>query len=148
MLKATATPLVSADSRGQGSGLLQIKAAMSADVPSGATQLWLPAAGIGSLETARGSNHLTDSTGAVLSGEQDIFGAPFNAAALAGCAAGAACWTGGSWNSRTWAGAAWAGSSWAAGTWDSRTWAGGDWASRTWASRTWASRTWAGDSWN
>ena len=147
VLRATATPLAGADSRGQGRGLLQIKAATSAGVPSNATQSWLPSTGTGSLETARGSNHLTDTTGAVLTSEQDIFGAPFNAAAMAGCAATASCWTGGSWNSRTWAGAAWAGSSWATGTWTSRTWAGGDWASRTWASRTWASRTWAGDLW-
>ncbi len=146
VLTATAVRLPGADAQAQGAGLLNINAAVHA-TPALTQQAFVPATGAGSLEAARGSNHLTDTTGAVLTGEQDIFGAPFNAAGMASCAAGAVCWTGGNWNSRTWAGAAWAGSSWAAGAWDSRSWAGADWASRTWASRTWASRSWAGDSW-
>ena len=130
-------------------------------------QPFAPATGTGSLDASRGSEGLV-LDGLELTGEQDIFGMPFDAAAHASRATAGTAWTGGSWNGsawtgsawsgttwgsvgwtgRTWAGDLWSGRTWATGTWDGRTWAGTDWSGRTWAGRTWAGRTWADASWS
>ena len=52
--------------------------------------------GLGSLEASRGDSHLADpDNGAVLSGEQDISGAPWDARRWSTASAGGVAWTGG-----------------------------------------------------
>ena len=76
----------------------------------------LKAKGTGSLEDSRGSDHLTRD-GVILQGEQDIFGAKFDAKSMAALEARLASWSGGVWNGNTWSGNTWSGNTWSGNTW-------------------------------
>ena len=121
--------------------------------------------GLGTLELARGSSHVS-LDGVALTGEKDIFGKPWVPAVWAPLALLGTSWTAdGSWNGsaftgstwsttsstdwagRTWAGTTWTGRTWAGLTWTGRTWAAGSWDGRTWADNAWSGRTWAGRTW-
>ena len=67
------------------------------------------ATGRGSLEGARGTEHVTDATGTILSGEIDVTGAPWD-----GRAWRAMSWTGRSWRGDGWNGRSWRGTGWLA----------------------------------
>ncbi len=146
ILRATAKKLTQTDQQGQGNGLTQLSAAMTVKASS-TPQSFPQSTGTGTLEGSRGSAHLVDTNGIVLSGEQDLMGQPFNSAAMASAESAGTAWTGGVWNGRTWAGSGWSGRTWAAATWTGSDWAGRTWAGRTWASGTWDGRTWANGSW-
>jgi serine protease AprX len=103
--------------------------------------------GIGSIELSRGTQHLVDG-GVALTGEQDIFGQPFDARAMAGLEAAQASWSGGDWNGSTWSGSGWDSHTWSSHTWSSHTWSGVDWSSHTWSGNTWFSSTWSGGDWS
>jgi len=116
------------------------------------TQAYPNASGTGTLEAARGSDRLTDN-GVVLAGEVDIFGVPFNSAAMATLEAAAKSWKGGTWNGTAWTGSAWvdsgwAGRSWSTATWTGRSWSGDAWAGRSWSDNSWDGRSWSGRSWS
>ena len=68
---------------GQGAGEIHLATlALATEPPCEHAQTFTIGDGTGSLELARGSDHLTRD-GVVLSGEQDIFGKPFDSAAMA-----------------------------------------------------------------
>ena len=117
---------------------------LRARTPRKATQT-LHAEGTGSLEAARGSDHLTRD-GIVLQGEQDIFGAPFDSRSMARLEARATSWSAGTWNGNTWTGNTWTGNTWAGNTWTGNTWAGNTWTGNTWTGNTWTGNTWTGTS--
>jgi serine protease AprX len=177
LLARSATPIPLGTVTNTGAGLVDVRAAEllapAAAVlgRSGGTLaagvdalkgLAAPAAGAGSLESARGGFHVAG-RGVSLSGEQDIFGAAWAAASWAQKTAAGSTWTGGTWNGNpwtgtgwtasgdwsatTWTGKPWFGASWSSGGWASRTWAAGGWDSRTWGGDTWDSRTWGDDAW-
>ena len=125
----------------------------------GTKQAFTPAAGLGSLDAARGSYHLVDDdSGAVLEGEIDITGAAWDpqtwtAASLDGRTWSGDTWLGRTWSGRTWSGRTWSGRTWSGDaysgrTWTGRTWSGGEWSGRTWSGRTWSGRTWSGRTWS
>jgi serine protease AprX len=91
-----------------------------------AAQAFPPATGLGSLEAARGSEHLTDGT-SVLTGEVDV--------------------TGAAWDGRTWRDASWSGRTWRGDGWKGRTWRADGWNGRTWRAAGWNGRTWRGSGW-
>jgi serine protease AprX len=130
-----------ADSQAQGGGEINLSV-LATKSPQAYTQNFTAATGAGTVEAARGTDHIADG-GIVLSGEQDIFGAPTSATALAASEAAGTSWNGGSWNGRTWTGSTWTGS-----TWTGRTWTGSDWAGRTWSGHTWSGSTWSGATWS
>jgi serine protease AprX len=105
--------------------------------PTGAT-------GLGTLEGARGSAHVTNGS-VVLTGEQDIFGKAWDPTAWT-TAAGHT-WTGGSWNGSTWTGSTWTGSTWTGSTWTGTDWAGSTWTGSTWTGSTWTGHTWTDSGW-
>jgi serine protease AprX len=108
-----------------GSGELQLGPILSASLP--AYEQVLPwSTGTGTLEGARGTDHLTRD-GVVLSGEQDIFGAPFDSAAMAALEAAGNSWSGGTWNGNSWSGDSWSGNSWSGIRWSGNSWSSGDW---------------------
>jgi serine protease AprX len=144
-LRGSTYLLPKVDPDDQGAGEIRL-APMLTKTPTAYTQTFTPATGTGTLEAARGTEHLS-MDGVVLSGEKDIFGQPFNSAAMATAEAAGSSWAGGTWNGKTWAGSSWAGSSWAGSSWAGSSWAGSSWAGKTWASRTWAGSSWAGSSW-
>ena len=156
LLMESARVLPEEPSSTQGRGVIDIAGALSTRAPS-VVQEHTPATGLGSLEQARGSLHLTDEDGVVLQGEIDIFGAPWTPSTWAPAAAEGTAWSGGIWNGSVWtgdgwtatpwAGKAWAGKAWAQGTWAGKAWAGKGWAGKGWAGKGWAGGPWAGKGW-
>ena len=110
-------------------------------------QRFAAATGTGSLEQARGQDHLT-LNGVTLTGEQDIFGHPVNTAALAAGEASASSWSGGVWNGDVWTGSTWSGSSWSGSTWSGSSWSGSSWSGSSWSGSSWSGSSWSGSSWS
>ena len=142
---------ISGKSQAIGGGELQLSAAAVAKLPT-AAQLWIPSTGVGSLELARGQDHLS-MDGVVLDGERDIMGSTFDATAMSLLEAQAKSWSGGDWNAKTWSGDAWSGDAWSAKSWSGDSWSGQSWtsclfSSNSWEAKTWSAKTWSGDSWS
>jgi serine protease AprX len=125
----------------QGAGELNLSAALGRR-PGNGRQPWVPGNGTGSLEGSRGDVHVT-LDGITLTGEQDIFGAPFDSAAIAADEAAADSWSGGVWN-----GNLWTGNSWRAGSWPTRAWTGNSWSGNSWSGNSWSGNSWSGNSWS
>ena len=145
---SNAGKLASFDSEAQGAGQIRL-GAMLAKVPqwSYTGQKFAAAAGTGSLERSRGQDHLTRD-GVVLTGEQDIFGQPFDAAAIAGAAAAGSSWSGGNWNGNEWTGSSWSGSSWSGSSWSASSWSGSSWSGSSWSGSSWSGSSWSSSSWS
>ena len=129
-----------------GAGMASGKAADKGN-PGLAIQKFVSATGTGSLEAARGTDHLSDG-GIVLEGEIDIFGMPFVAPVWAGGTWSDTTWTGGMWNGSTWSGSTWSGGTWSGSTWSGSTWSGSTWSGSTWSGSTWSGGTWSGGTWS
>jgi serine protease AprX len=150
VLTRSASPLPRADRDARGAGELDVLAASLRPTPRGEQQDWPVSTGTGSLEAARGGEHVADGD-VELTGEQDVLG-PWDAQAWARASSEHRSWVGGRWNGRLWTGdcacdAGWAGPAWSVVPWEGRSWAGRSWAGRSWAGRSWAGRSWAGRSW-
>ena len=130
-----------------GKGELSLTDLATADPPAWAFQWFSSATGTGTLEGARGSDHLT-ANGVMLVGEQDIFGKPFDSDAMADLEAAGSSWSGGVWNGSTWSGSTWSGSTWSGSSWSGSSWSGSSWSSSTWSSSTWSGSSWSGSSWS
>jgi hypothetical protein len=146
LLMATAQPLPAADPRGQGSGLLSLRTALrTPTTPS--VQTWQRATGTGSLELARGGNHLV-MDGVPLEGERDIFGAPFDSAVMAAATLTQTTWSGGVWNGSAWTGDGWSGNEWSANEWSGASWAGSEWSANEWSASEWSGSEWSASEWS
>jgi serine protease AprX len=155
LLRKTTTRMSAADPKAQGQGLIQVDQANKTS-PSTTPQGWTRSTGTGTLDGSRGSLRLV-LNGVTLSGERDINGLPFDAAAMAAAEAAGAAWTGGVWNGATlsgatwsgqsWTGATWSGQSWTAGTWTGATWSGQSWTGSSWTGATWTGKSWTGAAW-
>ena len=150
LLTSTADPISGVDPRLQGAGLIDVKEAIEA---SGLRRRWVqthaPSTGLGSLELARGGEHVADpDTGEELTGEVDIFGDTWDGRTWSQDAWEGRTWSGGDWRGRTWSGRTWSGTSWAGRTWSSEAWAGTNWSGRTWSGRTWSGNVWDGRTWS
>jgi serine protease AprX len=145
-LTSSADPLPQASTQARGAGLLDVYAATYAPVGS-SSQTWSKSTGLGTLEGARGSAHIGD-TGTDLTGEQDIFGDPWNAAAWSAASAAHAAWDGGNWNGHTWSGSCWCASSWSGTSWQGHSWSGDTWAGSAWTGHSWSGESWYGHSWS
>jgi serine protease AprX len=180
LLVRTAQHLPVADARAQGSGILDLERARITQTPPKAqsTQNWPKATGLGSLDAARGSHHLSIQ-GAELRGEVDVTGQQWVPATWAPAAAAGLNWTGGSytasgfvpgayrgvnwyaapgqgpggldgitWSGITWSGITWSGITWSGITWSGITWSGITWSGITWSGITWSGITWSGITWS
>jgi serine protease AprX len=107
--------------------------------PTGAT-------GTGSLESARGTSHVSDGT-TTLTGETDIFGQAWNPQTWAAASASGTAWNGGTFNGTSWTGTSWTGTSWTSATWSSATWSSATWSGTSWTGHTWTDAQWNGTSW-
>jgi serine protease AprX len=130
-----------------GKGELNLSDLAASDPPPWAVQWLASSTGTGSLEAARGSDHLT-ANGVMLTGEQDIFGMPFDSNAMATLEAAGSSWSGGVWNGSTWSGSSWSGSSWSGSTWSGSSWSGSSWSGSTWSGSTWSGSSWSGSTWS
>ena len=131
----------------QGGGEIQLGVMLGITPTMTYVQKLTPAVGNGSIELARGQDHVTRD-GVTLTGEQDIFGMPVDTTALAGLEAAGISWTGGNWNGSTWSGSTWSGSTWSGSTWSGSSWSGSTWSGSTWSGSTWSGSTWSGSSWS
>jgi serine protease AprX len=176
LLMRTATPVPGTTRSEAGAGLVNLTAALAVtDKPRDCEQKWDPT-GLGSLEAARGSNHLDDG-GVELTGEVDIFGQTWNAkdwahdardgkgwkkdktsliwngvdwmdASSEGVKDDAQAWASGSWTGRSWSGRSWSGRSWSGRSWSSDQWNGRSWSRRSWSGRSWSADNWSRRSWS
>lgn len=103
--------------------------------------------GLGTLEAARGTFHLTVNS-TPLTGEQDIFGSPWDAAAMSQQTALTATWNGGTWNGTQWTDINWTGARWSATTWTSNDWTGARWSGARWSATNWDGARWSGARWS
>jgi len=145
LLRSTGYP-INAPLPAIGGGELRLAKALATPLPH-FTQTWTPSTGVGSLEEARGTDHLV-SDGVALTGEQDIMGSPFAAAAEASLEALAKSWSGGTWNSKSWSGNGWSGTSWASKSWSGNSWTGASWSSKSWSANSWTGASWSSSDWS
>lgn len=146
----TADTLPNANAQAQGNGVIDLAEAATTRTPSHweSRQPYPYATGTGSLEASRGSVHVADENGNELTGEQDIFGSPWDGRTWSSDSWNGRTWSGGTWNGNTWSGDSWNGQSWAGRTWSGNTWSGRTWSGNTWSGRTWSGRTWSGRTWS
>jgi serine protease AprX len=133
--------------RVQGSGEIALTPMLTAQLPKKTTQSFTTSTGTGSLEAARGADHMSDD-GVVLQGEIDIFGRTYNAAAMATAMAAGNSWSGGTWNGNSWSGNSWSGNSWSGNTWSGNSWSGNSWSGNSWSGNSWSGSGWSGNSWS
>ena len=145
LLTSTASPVPLADPNCQGSGALNLRAARDAPTPL-AVQAFPPSTGLGTLEGARGSVHITDGT-TELRGEQDIFGASWNAPTWAAQSLAGTSWVGGTWNGNQWTDNSWTGMSWSGMSWGGMSWGGMSWGGMAWGGMAWGGMSWGGMAW-
>ena len=131
----------------KGSGELNLAGVLAAPTPN-ATQNWQASTGTGSLEAARGSQHVVDANGNALTGEQDIFGTNVDTTALAAAEANGSAWDGGDFNGSSWSGSSWSGSSWSGSSWSGSSWSGSSWSGSSWSGSSWSGAEWLGSSWS
>ncbi|MFZ0159134.1 MAG: S8 family serine peptidase [Kineosporiaceae bacterium] len=144
-ITSNAIKVPGADSQAQGAGEINLTA-LATKAPVSYTQKFTNPTGTGTLEAARGSDHLT-ANGVVLTGEKDIFGTPVNTITLAALEATGSSWAGGTWNGSSWAGSSWAGSSWAGKSWSGISWSGSSWSGSSWSGSSWSGSSWSGSTW-
>jgi serine protease AprX len=147
LLRSSARALSGLSARSQGQGEVDLAKMLTTTPWTKKGSLPKPSTGTGSLELARGSEHLTRD-GVVLSGERDIFGQPFDSAAMAALEASGSSWSGGTWNGSTWTGSSWSGSSWSGKSWSGSSWSGSSWSGSSWSGSSWSGSSWSGSSWS
>lgn len=152
LFAASARRLLTAPPEGQGAGVLDLRVAMRLPAPA-AAQTHPRSSGSGSLELARGGEHLIAEDGTVLEGEFDLQGGPWDPQRWAPLASAGQAWDGGTWNGNVWTGGAWGAAGEATGspllgrTWRSEVWAGRTWRADLWLGRTWRGHTWRNGAW-
>jgi serine protease AprX len=147
LLTGTAQPIPAATPAQQGSGLLDLASAKDTPTPAGAKQTFAVSTGVGSLELARGSVHVSVN-GKVIKGEVDVRGRAFNASTWAAGLREGSNWKGLTWSGLTWSGLTWSGLTWSGLTWSGVQWNGLTWSGLTWSGLTWSGLTWSGLTWS
>jgi len=131
--------------RAEGAGEIQLGSMLTTD-PADASQSFEDANGLGSVELARGRDHVSRD-GVVLTGPRDIFGRWVSSALIARFEAAGSSWSGGQWNGSSWSGSSWSGSSWSGRTWSGSSWSGSSWSGSSWSGSSWSGSSWSGSSW-
>jgi serine protease AprX len=149
LLVTTANPLAQNPQPAMGAGVTDLVGALTSPAPPTTAAAALPSStGLGSLEASRGGEHVVDpSNGAVLSGEVDALGSPWNGATWAAASANGTAWSAGTWNGRVWTGKSWAKTDWSPAAWTGDSWSGLSWEAQPWSDATWEARSWRNDSW-
>jgi serine protease AprX len=147
ILTAGAVPLANETPGAQGNGRMLLSPRAAAPIVDLAALAAIePSTGTGSVDSSRGTHRLKVNN-AELIGEIDIFGHPFDSAAVALSAGNATSWQGGSWNGSSWTGSSWTGSSWTGSSWTGSSWTGSSWTGSSWTGSSWTGSSWTGSSW-
>ena len=142
LLMSTASPIPNQTRSAQGTGRLQLEAAVAAPAPT--TVQTLSASGLGSLDASRGAQRVVASCNGVateIRGEIDVRCQPWDGSRWTGSRWTGDAWTGSAWKGSEWTGSAWKGVSWSAATWSGSAWKGGTWLGESW----YGARGWNGD---
>ncbi len=143
----------------QGHGLVDLSAALTAEVPGPVTQRHDPSTGLGSLDAARGT-FFVGTEGDHLTGEVTAFGGAWDPISWAAASAmgtawtdqtyvnGDKIWSGGTWSGASWSGASWSGASWSGASWSGASWSGASWSGASWSGASWSGASWSGASWS
>ena len=133
--------------RHDGSGTIDIE--RSAALPTfAAVQTHQPSNASGSLEAARGSNHVTLPDGSLLRGEVDFSGNSWSGNSWSGNSWSGNSWSGNSWSGNSWSGNSWSGNSWSGNSWSGNSWSGNSWSGNSWSGNSWSGNTWSGSEWS
>jgi serine protease AprX len=171
----TSADRVKATPASAGAGMLNVKDALheaknlasgdkSAALTAAAVQTYPQSNGEGSIDAARGGSVLIDANGAELSGEVDVLGNPWDAAAWWRASSTLTAWSGGQWlgatltgdgwqtsgddlQSARWSSARWSSARWSDASWDSARWSSARWSSARWSSARWSSARWSDLTW-
>ncbi len=147
LLRSTTAAMPQADADARGAGEIDVWKAAStkAPTPAQAAQTWPVSTGLGSLEQARGSQHVA-MDGVELVGEQHVLGA-FDAAAWAPRSAAFSAWSDGTWAGGELTGGCWCTDTWSGKSWTGKSWTGKSWTSDGWTGTSWTGKSWTGKSW-
>ncbi len=147
----------SAPAKFEGAGVLDVAESSRRNSPRGATVIFNPARGLGTLEGSRGTDHVIVD-GHQLVGEVTVTGAVWDPIAWVEASEAGTTWSGAeafqlldgqsSWSGSTWSGSTWSGSTWSGSTWSGSTWSGSTWSGSTWSGSTWSGSTWSGSTWS
>jgi serine protease AprX len=124
-----------------------------APIPAPPASSW--GTGTGSLEAARGSAHVAAGD-AVLSGEVDVFGVPWDGAQWAKEDGSKHAWKEGTWRGETLTGKGWRSAGHGRRSWPTTTWTltaadgavASDWTAKMWRDDAWTAKMWRDDSWS
>jgi serine protease AprX len=142
LLTRTAEPIPGATAAQQGAGLVDLATAKDTATPADAKQTFAVSTGVGSLEAARGSVHVTVG-GREIRGEVDVRGKAFDVRKWA-----TGLRNGGNWNGMSWSGMSWSGMSWSGMSWSGMSWSGMSWSGMSWSGMSWSGMSWSGMSWS
>jgi serine protease AprX len=132
LLTRTAEPIPGATTAQQGAGLVDLATAKDTATPADAKQTFAVSTGLGSLEAARGSVHVTVG-GREIRGEVDVRGKAFDVRKWA-----TGLRNGGNWNGMSWSGMSWSGMSWSGMSWSGMSWSGMSWSGMSWSGMSWS----------
>ena len=144
-LMDTAVPIDGWGEVFQGQGMINVARAAEAQATS-TTQQWDRSTGLGSLEAARGTQHVMVD-GSLLEGEVTVTGAAWEPVAWVAASTLGSSWTGSSWTGSSWTGSSWTGSSWTGSSWTGSSWTGSSWTGSSWTGSSWTGSSWTGSSW-
>jgi serine protease AprX len=147
-LTATATQLANQPATAQGSGEVNVAAAVQASSSNGQNkQSFTNSTGAGSLDASRGGVDVM-ANGVALTGEKDIMGNAWNSASMAQAEQSTSAWSGGTFNGAGWSGAGWSGAGWSGAGWSGAGWSGAGWSGAGWSGSTWNGAGWSGAGWS
>ncbi|MCW2534057.1 MAG: peptidase and in kexin sedolisin [Blastococcus sp.] len=147
LLTRTAEPIPGATAAQQGAGLVDLATAKDTATPADAKQTFAVSTGVGSLEAARGSVHVTVG-GREIRGEVDVRGKAFDVRKWATGLRNGGNWNGMSWSGMSWSGMSWSGMSWSGMSWSGMSWSGMSWSGMSWSGMSWSGMSWSGMSWS
>ncbi len=133
--------------RGVGTGLLNVSRAASYDALD-FEQRHARSDGSGTLEAARGTDHVTLPDGSLLAGEVTFTGSSWSGSSWSGSSWSGSSWSGSSWSGSSWSGSSWSGSSWSGSSWSGSSWSGSSWSGSSWSGSSWSGSSWSGSSWS
>jgi serine protease AprX len=154
LLTSTALPIANQSRFAQGSGRVQLEAAVAAPAPTGVQSL--SASGLGTIDASRGVQRVVatcNGAAVEIRGEIDVRCQPWDGSRWAGSRWSTDSWTGSAWKGSEWTGSAWKGVSWSDAVWTGSAWKGGTWLSTSWYGTsgwngdTTATSPWTGSAW-
>jgi serine protease AprX len=149
LLTSTTSPIPNTSRYAQGTGRLQLEAAVAAPAPTAVQTL--SASGLGSIDASRGNQRVVASCGGAqveIRGEIDVRCQPWDGSRWSGSRWSSDAWTGVAWKGAEWTGVAWKGVAWTDAAWDGVAWKGGTWTSGSWyGTGGWTGDTTAGSPW-